>query len=220
MTFTLLCMALIALVFGLMVVFGGYRLFLILLPIWGFFGGFLVGSQAIYFIFGDAFLGTITGWVVGFFVGLLFAVLSYLFYLVAVAVISFTAGYAATIAVLQWLFNFDDAGFVAWLIGVVVGVVLAFVVIRFNWQKYAIIIITAFGGTAAIIYTLLATFYGVSVISLIGNPVALAVDNSWLWFIFFVVVAGTGIYFQIVANRSFEVETYNRVADENWSYMP
>jgi hypothetical protein len=213
-------MALIALVFGLMVVFGGYRLFLILLPIWGFFGGFLVGSQAIYFIFGDAFLGTITGWVVGFFVGLLFAVLSYLFYLVAVAVISFTAGYAATIAVLQWLFNFDDAGFVAWLIGVVVGVVLAFVVIRFNWQKYAIIIITAFGGTAAIIYTLLATFYGVSVISLIGNPVALAVDNSWLWFIFFVVVAGTGIYFQIVANRSFEVETYNRVADENWSYMP
>jgi hypothetical protein len=220
MTFTLLCMALIALVFGLMVVFGGYRLFLILLPIWGFFGGFLVGSQAIYFIFGDAFLGTITGWVVGFFVGLLFAVLSYLFYLVAVAVISFTAGYAATIAVLQWLFNFDDAGFVAWLIGVVVGVVLAFVVIRFNWQKYAIIIITAFGGTAAIIYTLLATFYGVSVISLIGNPVALAVDNSWLWFIFFVVVAGTGIYFQIVANRSFEVETYNRVADEDWSYMP
>ena len=220
MTFTLLCMALIALIFGLLVVFGGYRLFLVLLPIWGFFGGFLVGSQAIHFIFGDAFLGTITGWVVGFFIGLIFAVLSYLFYMVAVAVISFTAGYAATLAVLQWLFKFEDAGFLVWLIGVVVGVVLTLVVIRFNWQKYAIIVITAFGGTAAIIYTLLATFYGVGVVSLIGNHVALDADNSWLWFIFFVLVAGTGISFQLAANRSFELDTYNRVADDEWSYMP
>jgi len=113
MTFTLLCMALIALVFGLLVVFGGYRLFLVLLPIWGFFAGFLVGSQAVFFIFGDAFLGTITGWVVGFFVGLLFAVLSYLFYIFAVAVISFTAGYAGTLA--TWM---QDSwfGFWVWLL--------------------------------------------------------------------------------------------------------
>jgi hypothetical protein len=49
--------------------------------------------------------------------------------------------------------------------------------------------------------------------------VAVAVDNSWLWFLFFVIVAGTGIYFQLVANRSWEVETYNRVADEDMSFM-
>jgi hypothetical protein len=212
-------MALIALVFGLMVVFGGYRLFLVLLPVWGFFAGFLVGAQAIHFLIGDAFLGTITGWVVGFVIGMIFAVLSYMFYVVAVAVISFSAGYAGTVALLQWIFNFEDSGFLVWILAVVVGVIVALAVIRFNFQKYAIIIITAFGGTGAIIYTLLATFYGASVVKLIDNPVALAVDNSWLWFIFFVLVAGTGIYFQIVANRSFEVETYNRVADEEWSYM-
>jgi len=219
MTFTLLCMALIALVFGLMVVFGGYRLFLVLLPVWGFFAGFLVGAQAIHFLIGDAFLGTITGWVVGFVIGMIFAVLSYMFYVVAVAVISFSAGYAGTVALLQWIFNFEDSGFLVWILAVVVGVIVALAVIRFNFQKYAIIIITAFGGTGAIIYTLLATFYGASVVKLIDNPVALAVDNSWLWFIFFVLVAGTGIYFQIVANRSFEVETYNRVADDEWEFM-
>lgn len=218
MTFSILCMALIALVFGLMVVFGGYRLFLVLLPIWGFFAGFVVGAQAIHFLIGDAFLGTITGWVVGFVIGLIFAVLSYLFYIFAVAVISFSAGYGATVGLLQWLFNLEDTGFLVWLLAVVVGVVLALVVLRFNLQKYAIIIITAFGGTSLIIYTLLAAFYSVSVVNLFNNPVALAVDNSWLWFIFFVLVAGTGIYFQLVANRSFEVDTYNRVADENWSY--
>jgi hypothetical protein len=157
--------------------------------------------------------------VVGFVIGMIFAVLSYMFYVVAVAVISFSAGYAGTVALLQWIFNFEDSGFLVWILAVVVGVIVALAVIRFNFQKYAIIIITAFGGTGAIIYTLLATFYGASVVKLIDNPVALAVDNSWLWFIFFVLVAGTGIYFQIVANRSFEVETYNRVADEEWSYM-
>ncbi|MGB3714624.1 MAG: DUF4203 domain-containing protein [Candidatus Promineifilaceae bacterium] len=219
MTFTLLCMALIAMVFGLLVVFGGYRLFLVLLPLWGFFAGFMVGAQAIGFLFNETFLATITGWVVGFVVGMIFAVLSYLFYVVAVAVISFSAGYAGTVALLQWIFDFDDTGWLVWILAVVVGVIVAIAVLRFNIAKYAIIVITAFGGTSIVIYTLLATFYGASVVSLIDNPVAIAVDNSWLWFLFFVIVAGTGIYFQLVANRSFEVDTYNRVADEDMSFM-
>jgi hypothetical protein len=219
MTFTLLCMALIALVFGLLVVFGGYRLFLVLLPLWGFFAGFMVGAQAIGFLFDETFLATITGWVVGFVVGMIFAVLSYLFYVVAVAVISFSAGYAGTVALLQWIFDFDDTGWLVWILAVLVGVIVAIAVLRFNIQKYAIIVITAFGGTSMIIYTMLATFYGASIVSLINNPVAVAVDNSWLWFLFFVIVAGTGIYFQLVANRSFEVETYNRVAEEDMSFM-
>lgn len=206
-------------VFGLLVVFGGYRLFLVLLPLWGFFAGFMVGAQAIGFLFNETFLATITGWVVGFVVGMIFAVLSYLFYVVAVAVISFSAGYAGTVALLQWIFDFDDTGWLVWILAVVVGVIVAIAVLRFNIAKYAIIVITAFGGTSIVIYTLLATFYGASVVSLIDNPVAIAVDNSWLWFLFFVIVAGTGIYFQLVANRSFEVDTYNRVADEDMSFM-
>ena len=40
MVFQLFCMALIALLFGQALVFGGYRLFIFLLPIWGFFFGF------------------------------------------------------------------------------------------------------------------------------------------------------------------------------------
>lgn len=35
MTFELFCMALIGLAFGAAMIFGGYRLFLVLLPIWG-----------------------------------------------------------------------------------------------------------------------------------------------------------------------------------------
>ena len=62
MTFSLLCIALIALLFGLAVVFGGYRLFLVLLPIWGFFFGFFLGIQSVQALFGIGFLATVPVW--------------------------------------------------------------------------------------------------------------------------------------------------------------
>ena len=63
MTFALICMGLIAMLFGLAVVFYGYKLFLILLPVWGFFFGFFLGAETIHFLFSQSFLGTVTGWV-------------------------------------------------------------------------------------------------------------------------------------------------------------
>lgn len=211
MTFELLCMTLIGLLFGVAVVFGGYRLFLVLLPIWGFFFGFVLGAQTIQIIFSQGFLATITGWVVGFIVGAIFAVLSYLFYLFAVALLSASAGYGLAVGLLTAIgLNY---GFIVWLIGVVAGIALAFVVIIFNLQKYAVIIITALGGTAAIIFTLLAAFGGLSLADLIGNPVMTAINDSFWWLLFALVVAVAGIVVQIQANRAFEVDTYNRFAE-------
>ena len=211
MAFEILCMATIALLFGLVVVFGGYRLFLFLLPIWGFFTGFLLGAQTIDFLFDTGLFATVTGWVVGFFVGLLFAVLSYLFYLVAVGVISFSLGYGATLAILSWIGL--EAGFLLWLIAVAVGVAVAYLVYRFNVQKYAIIVATAVGGTGLIIYTFLVLFDNTIAVMLLENPVKLAIDDSFWWLLFFLVVAGLGIVFQIQANRTFEIDTYDRLSE-------
>jgi hypothetical protein len=83
----------LAIIVGLVALLYGYRLFLILLPIWGFFSGFAIGATATSAFFGGGFLATIVGWVIGFFVGLVFAVLSYLFYIVGVALLSATFGF-------------------------------------------------------------------------------------------------------------------------------
>ncbi|MGW8319417.1 MAG: TM7S3/TM198-like domain-containing protein [Candidatus Promineifilaceae bacterium] len=211
MAFEILCMATVALLFGLVLVFGGYRLFLLILPIWGFFAGFVLGAQTIDYLFDVGLFATVTGWVVGFFVGLIFAVLSYLFYLFAVGVVSFSLGYGATIGILAWIGL--DPGFLLWLIAVVVGTALVFVVYRFNLQKYAIIVATAVGGTGVIIYTLLVLFNGAIAVSLLQNPIKLAIDNSFWWLLFFLVVAGLGIAAQIQANRTFEADAYNRLAE-------
>jgi hypothetical protein len=202
MAFEILCMATIALLFGLAVAFGGYRLFLFLLPVWGFFTGFVLGAQAIDFLFDVGLFATVTGWVVGFFVGLLFAALSYLFYAVAVGVISFSLGYGATLAILAWIG-----------IAVAAGVAVAYLVYRFNIQKYAIIVATAAGGTGIIIYTLLALFDSAIAVKLLQNPVKLAIDNSPWWLLFFLVMLVLGTVAQIQANRTFEIDTYNRLSE-------
>lgn len=211
MTFEIFCMATIALLFGLVVAFGGYRLFLFLLPIWGFFAGFVLGAQTIDYLFNTGLFATVTGWVVGFFVGLIFAVLSYLFYFIAVGIISFSLGYGATVGILGWIGL--EGGFLLWLIAVVIGVLVALAVYALNIQKYAIIVATAVGGTGIIIYTLLVLFNGALAVSLLENPVRLAIDNSFWWLLFFLIVAGLGIVAQIQANRSFEADAYNRLAE-------
>ncbi len=212
MTLALLCMGMIALLFGLVVTFFGYRLFLILLPVWGFFFGFFLGAQTLQALFGVGFLATVTSWAVGFIVGAIFAILSYLFYIIAVAIISGSFGYGVTVAILEGIGL--DFNIILWLIGIVVGVVVALVVLRFNIQKYAIIIITAVGGTGAIIYTLLALFGDPNAAEMLLRPVSTAIQNSFWWFLFFIVVAGAGVIFQIRTNRQFEIDSYNRLAAE------
>ena len=69
MGFELFCATLIALFLGAVILFGGYRLFLILLPIWGFFFGFGLGAHTVTLLFGQEFFATVTSWVVGFVVG-------------------------------------------------------------------------------------------------------------------------------------------------------
>ena len=144
--FTLMCAGVIGSLFGLLMAFFGYRLFLLLLPIWGFFFGLALGADTIQGCSGDGFLTTITSWVVGFVVGAVFAVLSYLFYLFAVAVIAGSAGYVVTAAVLYGLGM--SPGFLVWIIAMIVAVVAIFVTFRFNLQKWVIIIATAILGTA------------------------------------------------------------------------
>jgi hypothetical protein len=53
----------------------------------GFFFGLAIGAQGVQALFGDGFLSTTFSWIVAFFLGLLFALLSYLFWYVAVALV-------------------------------------------------------------------------------------------------------------------------------------
>ena len=201
--FAMIVGALIAIALGVAFCIWGYRLFLVMLPIWGFFAGFWVGAQAIALLFGDGFLATLLGWGAGFFGGLLFAVLSYLFYMVGVAVIA--AGFGAALASgLLSAFGLGD-GFLGTIIIVAVAVILALLVLIFNVQKYVIIAITSLGGANLVVAGVLLFLGRITLESLAeaGSTIRPIVQDSWLWLIVWLVIAGVGIVGQLRTSRDF-----------------
>jgi len=204
---SLACAGLIGILFGLVLCFAGYRLFIVLLPIWGFIFGLLFGVQTIQVLLGDAFLGTVTSWVVGLIVGAIFAVLSYLFYFLAVAIIGGSLGYALAVGLLQLIGV--DMGWLVWIIGVVAAVALAIVTIVFNLQKWVVIAATAILGAGIMIETVVFMFYPAA--KVLENPVKAALDQSWVLVVVFLIFAILGIIGQVMSTRAYTVEEYSRV---------
>ena len=193
---------------GSLIAFGGYRLFLILLPIYSFFFGLSFGAHSVQALFGDGFLSTTTSWVVGFFAGLLFALLSYLFWSFAVAIAAGSVGYGL-VASFFGLFG-ADLDVVVWIIGVVVGILFAIAAIVLNLQKAIVIVATALLGAWTIVGTFLFLFTSATPESLAENGAKIVLDDHPLWLIIFAVVAAVGMLFQFQVNRSYEIERYNR----------
>lgn len=210
MGFELFCATLIALLVGLAICFGGYRLFLVLLPIWGFFFGFALGAETMQALFGAGFLATVTSWVVGFIVAAIFALLSYLFYAVGVALVAGSLGYAMGAGFMNLIGL--DWNWLVWLVGIAVGIVVVIVTFYFNLQRYVIIAATAIGGAAAIVGTLMFGVIGMTLAKFFENPIRNALQDSWLWALFFLVLAVVGIAVQIMTTRAYEIEPYeNRI---------
>jgi hypothetical protein len=192
-----LLVGLLALAVGLAFAFYGFRVFLILLPIWGFFAGFLVGADAMTLIFGDGFLVEVTSWVVGFGLGLVFAVLSYLYYWVAVVLLGGALGYQLTIGLLQWI-GFDAEGFIAFILALVGGAVFALGFIVLRMPAVLVVVATALSGAGAAIAGVIVGLGLVPLSALNGGifGVHQAHDLGVVWVIAAIAVAFAGAIYQ------------------------
>jgi Domain of unknown function (DUF4203) len=209
--FSVLITTLIALFFGFVLTVNGYRFFLVLLPIFGFFYGFGLGAQSMQALFGEAFLATLSSWAVGFIFAVLFAVMSYLFYFAGVGFVAFALGYSVGVGVMEALGL--DFGFVAWLVGVVLGIGVVFATFLLNIQKYVIIGATSILGAGVIIATFLFAFGGAPVRVLTQNPVQYVLNTSPFWVLVFLVLATLGVVVQVVSTRRWELDTGNRLLE-------
>lgn len=207
--------ALVAALLGLAFCFMGYRLFLVMLPIWGFFAGFWLGAEGVSLIFGTGFLATVTGWVVGFVAGLIGALLSYLYFIVGVALVAASVG-AALGSGLMAAAGFDS-GFLAATVAISSGFVVAVLTLLLNLQKYVIIALTALGGANAILLAILLLLGRVSLESVqrAGTAIGPILQDSWFWLLVWLAVAVAGIVVQIRANRTYTFTKTMYV--EGWS---
>jgi hypothetical protein len=195
--------ALLAAALGAAFCFAGYRVFLVLLPIWGFFAGFWIGAEGVSLIFGSGFLATSTGWIVGFILGLFCALFSYMFYIIGVAIVAAGFGAALGSGLLQAV-GFDP-GLLTGIIALVSAIIFAGATLLLNLQKYVIILITAIGGANALLVGPLMQFGHIDLrtLSVAGNSIKPILQDSWFWLFVWLVIATSGVLVQIRANKKY-----------------
>ena len=192
-----LLVGILAVVIGLAFAFGGWRFFLLLLPLWGFVVGFSLGTEALRSLFGDGTFATVTSWVVGFVIAVAFAVLSYLFYYVAIAVLAGTVGYA--IGASAWGLIGNEQGVIALVIGIVVGVILAVAALALNVPRYLVIALTGLGGAASVVAGWFILIGKVPSDNVTWWEVGQLIRESWFYLIVWALIAAAGIIAQLRA---------------------
>jgi len=136
----------VAIAIGLAWAFYGFKLFVILLPIWAFLVGFAAGASWIQELFGDGFMATVTSWVGGLVIGVVLALLSYFWYYAAVVIVG---GALAYTLVAGFLGSFGWDGILAFAIGLVAAAIVAVITIVLAVPAWLVIILSGLGGAVA-----------------------------------------------------------------------
>lgn len=212
--FQVIIAAILAALLGAAFCFVGYRLFLVMLPIWGFFAGFWLGAEGTALILGGGFLATTTGWVIGFIFGLVGALLSYLFYMFGVVVIAGAFGAAFGSGILHAI-GFQS-GILVGSVALVAALIMVGLALALNIQKYVIIAISAIGGANAIVVSGLLLFGRVSLESLqnAGSAVLPVLQDSWFWLLIWLLIALAGFVVQVRTNQTFSFQRHD--LHEGW----
>ncbi len=210
MTLEVLAVSILALVIGALFCFLGFKFFLFLLPIWGFFAGFMAGAEVMSVLFGDGFLAVVTGWVIGFVLGLVFAILSYLYYWVAIVLLGGSIGYMIGAGVMSGLLDTTD-GILVVAAGLIVGVLFAIGTAVLRAPKYLVIVLSAFGGSAAVVAGALLLFGTIELAAVEHGIVAAAlkeIQSNIFWLLVWGILGALGVGYQVITTSAMaEIET-------------
>ncbi|MCK9641491.1 MAG: DUF4203 domain-containing protein [Prolixibacteraceae bacterium] len=192
---------LLAAAVGLCLTFYGYRLARFILPIWGLVAGFTIGASATADALGKQFIGTTLGIIIGLILGLVFAVFAYFFYSLAVVLLGASVGYWIGTGFIT-LLGFHS-GFLAAVVGIIIGALFAIMSIAFNIPKYFLVLVTAIGGTVATVGGVLLMFHKIPLDSFNYAATTLAVTSSWFWALSAIVLLAIGAVYQFISNPDF-----------------
>ena len=198
--------SLLVIVFGLALLFSGYRFFQILISIWGFIAGFQFGASILSNWFGQGFLTTVIGWVLGLLIGIFAATLAYLFYAAAVVILAGFVGYQLGIGIMAGL-GFNE-GFVTFLVGLLLGLALVAVAIYLHFPKVLILILTSLAGAELLLGGIFLAFGRITLTGLRFGAVGAMLQDSWFWGVLYLAIAAIGFAVQWRSTQNFVVEEY------------
>lgn len=196
-------------VVGLSVAFSGLRVFFAMLPIVGMITGFFLGATLITNWLGDGFMATATSWIVGLVIGVLFAVVSYMWWYAGALLAAGGSG-ALLLSGIFSLFGVNN-GVVLTVVAIVGAVAFIFLALVLNLPIYVVLVNTAFLGAHMVIGGLLLIFNLVDRKDFDWGVARAIAHENWFWWIIMVVVAVAGMFSQM--------QIINRIAlpQDRWS---
>jgi len=183
-------------VVGLAITCMGIQIFFAILPMLGFLFGFFLGAAGIESIWGDSFLSTVSGWIVGFIAGLIFGFIAWYWWYAGVLLSAGVVGGLVGTGLAR-LFEIDNdfVLFIFAAVGFIAAMALAFVL---NLPIYLVILNTGVAGATVVVTGALLVFNQIDREEL-GEGTAIAIINeSWWWLLVAFVVAVVGIAFQLM----------------------
>lgn len=196
-------------VIGITLVTAGLRVFFAMLPIVGMVTGFFAGATLITNWLGDGFLATVTGWLVGLVIGVLFALVSYLWWY-AGALLAAGASGALLFSGIFSAFGMNG-GILLTSIAVAGAILFIFGALVLNLPVYIVLVNTAILGSYMVIGGLLLILNRVDVEEFDWGVARAAAHDSWFWWLVLVALSVFGIFSQL--------QIINRISlpDEKWT---
>lgn len=184
---------------GLVFCFRGYLAMRIVIPIWGAFAGFFLGAGLA--SADSGFLGTTLSWIAGIVLAVVFGLIAYLYYQVAVVLgmmaIGFVLGTTMIAALgVTW-------SWVIVLAGVTLGVVLAIIAVVGDVPMLLLTVLTALAGASATVSGLMLLFNVYDTGDYSSAVTTKAAADDWWWYLIYgvLVVAGAIAQFADVERR-------------------
>lgn len=185
----------VTVVVGALFCFRGYLAMRIVIPVWGAFAGFLLGAGSVEAISGDGFLHTTVGWLVGLALALVFFLIAYTYYEVSVVLAMTAVGFSVGAALMgalgvrwQWVIV---------VVGVAVGVLLAWLAIVSNLPMGLLTVLTALAGATTVITGAMLVTGKINVDDFDhGVTTQHTNDNPW-WYVFYGALVIAGIVSQV-----------------------
>lgn len=183
---------LLALVIGIVLCFGGHRLFRVLMVLVGFAVGFVLGGSGVAAVTRGQFLDSLYGWIAAGLVGLVLGGLAIPFYAAGVAVLGGVVAYLVASGVMVYLGY--GTGTLTQAAGIVAGAVAVVLIYLFRVHRLLVIAVTATAGAGGILAGVLILL-GKLAFDLPAATDPTAVIRStpiWLLLVIVLVLAGVG----------------------------
>jgi Domain of unknown function (DUF4203) len=186
--------ALLVILAGGLFCFFGYLAFRVIIPIWGAVVGFSLGAGLIAAATDEGFLRTGLAWIVAIGLALLFALLAYLFYWVAVVLAMGSIGFALGSSLMGALGV--DWNWVVVLVGVAAGVLLAVLAIVADLPMILLVLLSALAGASAVTAGIMVLTGAIGTEDFTDDAVTARAADDWWWYVLYLALAIVGVVYQ------------------------